>query len=320
MARQGTYQIENSRRQGSRKVCGWLLVTVIAAVAIPAQARLRDIRTAQLPKQPQVREAYEAALKIDPMAEQWNPQWRYAVPEAKVAATLNTCLKELKASELSYPHNEELFLLAGTVASYAYNLNIKGAFDAATTSLQRAHRLAPNDPRPEWFLASLECGTEDQTVQGMDSFLKLESKFPSKRLPADFWLDYMSCTTLTSMPAHTLRAAARLGRLGPLSPTARWYVEMARKRFLKTSTTKTYMPRQVWSARKTSTGILYFSDACGLGFPDGGNRKWKIYGIKNGVCRVTANVGPFQGKDGPVVPEISVFALPPKPGETLRNL
>lgn len=319
MALQRTDQFKMTARHSSREVCGWLLVAIIVLVAVPAYAGLRDIHINLLPRQPEIQEAYKAALKVEPMAEQWTAQWRYSVPKAKVAATLDTCLKELEAAEHEYPHNEELLLLTGTVASYAYNLDDKRAYDAATTSLKEARALDPNDPRPQWFLASMDCGTGPQTVQGMNSFLKLESQFSWKHFPADFWEDYMSCATLTNMPVHTLRAAARLRHLGSLSPTAKWYVEMAHTRIVKTSTTKTYAPRQVWRATETATGILYFSDACGFGFPGGDNLKWEIYGIKNGVCRVTANVGPFQGKAGTVVPEISVFALPPRPGETLSS-
>lgn len=298
---------------------GWLLVAVIAMIAIPAQARLRDIRTALLPNQPKVQKAYDAALKVEPMAEQWTAPWRYPVPRAKVAATLSTCLVELKDAEITYPHNEELFLLTGIVASYAYNLDVKGAYDAATTSLKDALKLAPNDPRPEWLLGSFYCGSGNKTLEGMDSLLKIESRFDWQKLPADFWGSYMMCATLTNMPAHVLRAASRLSQLGPLSATAKWEVEMANKRVVETSVAKTYTPTESWSVNKTSAGIQLFSDACGFGFPDGDQRNWGVYGIHNGVCMVRAKVGPFQGKDGTVVPEILVLARPPKPGETLRD-
>lgn len=301
-----------------RRAC-WVLLAIIALSAVPARARLRDIQVDKLPQHPEIQKAYKSALGVEAMAEEWSLQWRYSTPRATVAATLKTCLKELQDAERATPNNEELWLLTGTIASYAYNLDVDGAYDTATAAMNTAHSLAPNDPRPEWILGSFYCGTSDKLAQGMDSLLKVESQFDRQQLSPDFWESYMTCATLTNMPAHVLRAADQLRRLGPLSATAKWQVDMAAKHIVETSVTKSYTPQEVWSANKTPVGTEFFSHACGFGFLDGDKRDWQIYGVRDGVCMIRAKLGPFQGKAGSVFPEIMVLARPPKPGETLND-
>lgn len=313
------YRFARQTRSFLTDIRGFLLVSIIAAFTVPAHAHLSDIHTDKLPQQPEIRKAYQDVLGVESMVEGWSPQWRYSTPKALVADKLNTALKELQDAERAAPKNEELLLLTGTVANYAYNLDIDGASDATVAALKKAHTLAPSDPRPEWLLGSFYCGTGSKTLQGMDSLLKVESRFDRQQLSRDFWESYMFCASVTNMPVHVLRAADRLKSLGLPPEDVKWMVDTASKRIVATNLAKTYTPQQVWSARQSPAGTKLFSYACGFGFPDGNQRDWQVYGIRNGVCMVRARLGPFQGNAGKVFPEILVIARPPKPGETLND-
>src|SRR5271166_5184201 len=87
--------------------------------------------------------------------------------------------------EVSASDNAELFLLAGLVAHLAYNVDVEDGFQTAVDSLDRAHKLAPDDYRPQWFIGIHRCQA-NQIKDGMEQLLAIEDHIPWKQLPVEF--------------------------------------------------------------------------------------------------------------------------------------
>jgi len=85
-------------------------------------------------------------------------------------------------------------------------------YDITLKALDQAQKQAPSDVRAPWFRASLLCQTPPPKA-GADEFLSIEASHAWEQLSAAFWDDYIACASVTSMPAHTLRAADHLEKL-----------------------------------------------------------------------------------------------------------
>lgn len=190
-------------------------------------AQLHQIDLAKLPQDAGVRTAYSNVEAVEFMAHSWSPTWSYSVPKTEVASKLSLSLAELRSAQTHAQQNEELLLLTGIVAHLAYNVDVDGTYQVAVQSFEIAEKMAPGDYRPEWFLASRHCQSNEIDA-GMEQLLSLENRIPWQQLPAAFWDDYTNCSTLALMPAHTLRAIDHAVKLGEDSSAYSSAVDIAR--------------------------------------------------------------------------------------------
>ncbi len=124
-----------------------------------------------------------------------------------------------RASVNKYPDNAELALLSGLVASYAFNLDVKDSGNIAPAALSAATKLDSSDLRAQWFLAAHNCQTSKLLKEGMSAMLDVQASSRND-LPSSFWFDYMTCATLTDMPAHAAEASLHLSPTDLADPVA----------------------------------------------------------------------------------------------------
>jgi hypothetical protein len=295
------------------------LVRLIALLWIttPALAALKDIHLDKLPQDETIQKAYDEAAAVEVYAQVWTNQWRYEIPKDTVVSQLKDSLEKLQKAVVSAPGNPELLLLTGLVARYAYNVDVEGAHDMAVSSLQKAHQIAPDDVRGEWFLGIHQCQA-GLLKEGMDVLVAIESRSRWDRLSPGFWDDYISCAIVANMPAHALRAGDHLSKLNaPPSEYRDSVMEIARKRFITPDLNATYSGKEVWQARNKDSRTVFKSYMCGLSFSS--LTEWKLaqIGVQKGLCVVQLETGPHHGKAGEVVPSLVLIVRQPKPGETL---
>ena len=212
------------------------------------------------------------------------------------------------------PSNHELQLLTGLVAHFAYNVNDEAAFQIATDNLTKAAAADPSDIRGEWFLGIHQCQSL-QVVDGMNRLLSLEEK--AKNLPPDFWDDYVTCASVSILPAHTLRAIDRVASAGQPPERFKPLLDIANSRYKTADLTKIIPSHDAWTDDKLPNNrLLFTSHLCGMSFTAGGNRDLQINDVTNGVCSVTSNP---PAKKGQSVPTFLLMAKRPAEGQTLRT-
>jgi hypothetical protein len=298
---------------------GIIVVLNIFLTATPALAGLKDLHADKLPQTPDVLKAYSNVLSLEPMVDAWNAKWPYKTAKDAVVSALKGDLAELESAEKSAPDNEELSLLTGLTARYAYNVDVEPAYQVAVDAFMRAHRLVPADYRPEWFLGIHECQA-NQMKQGMSVLLDVEQQFPYQSLPIGFWDDYIFCAAISNMPAHELRAADYLEQLhAPISDSLRGVIDSARSRFREPDLSSTIKADDVWQSEQLDGAFLIKNFAFGFSFSMPSNWGVKFSDVENGVCYAQMQTGPQHGKEGDIYPNIVVISRRPKPAETLKD-
>lgn len=291
----------------------------LLSVTLPAVASLKDIHIDKLPQDESVQKAYAEATDAEKYASAWSDNWEYDTPKDKVASALKDSLDRLRKAAVSAPDNSELLLLTGLVSHYAYNLDVPGAEELAVSSLQHAHKLAPDDYRPPWFLGSQQCQGSSVKV-GMGEFLAVENRSAWDHLPPDFWDDYVFCASVANMPAHALRAGDYLRKLNaPRSETRDFLLETARKRFRPADLEVGYSTKEVWEVDKGSDRTIFKSTMCGFSFSPLADWRLRRLEVQKGICVAQIATGPHAGKAGDVTPSITVIAMPAPDGETLAD-
>lgn len=295
------------------------LVGVLLLAASPASADLKAIHKDRLPNDRPVLQAYANALSVENLVKDWSPTWRYRTPKNKVASLLESSLASLQKALRTAPRNEELLLLTGLVAHYAYNVDVKGSYRIAVSALEEAHKLSPGDFRPEWFLGIHQCES-NELKHGMDNLLGIENRFPWRKLPIGFWDDYIDCATIASMPAHVLRAVSHLKALhAPPSADVDFSAKLARNRFKPTVPTAEYPASKVWTAEKSGLALRLTNTMFGFAFSVPLAWKVGVASAAKGACSARIQTGPDAGKVSSVFPEIFVLSRQAKPGETLLD-
>jgi hypothetical protein len=208
----------------------WIILFAAILPCAVGHAQLRQIDPGKLPPDEHVKAAYSRVLPVESLTRSWSPKWAYDTPKEEVVSTLASSLHDLRSAEASAPENEELFLLTGLVAHLAYNVDVEDSYETAVQSLEKAHKLVPGDYRAEWFLGMHRCGS-DEMKEGMEELLAVENQIAWQQLPVDFWDDYINCSTMSVMPAHTLRAVDRAVQLGESPSAYSLAVDMANKRY-----------------------------------------------------------------------------------------
>ena len=294
------------------------LALLLSFLDLTTYAQLSQINPAKLPRSENTRAAYSNLIPVEPMARNWSPKWPYGIPKTQVTSILMSSLHELRSAQNAEPQNEELFLLTGLVAHMAYNVDVEEAYDTAVKSLEIAHKLAPADYRPDWFLGIHLCQSNG-IQKGMEKLLAVEERLPWQQLPLNYWDDYITCSTLSLMPAHTLRAIDHAQRLGAAPARYISLVETTRKQYVSTNATSTYSAHRAWNATQTGETTLFGSELCGMRFSLHGDWHVDVRDVTNGVCQVIVETGPYQGKNKSATPTLLVMTRSPKPQEKLED-
>jgi hypothetical protein len=298
----------------------WLALALLLS-AIPLHADIAAIHRSALPQETAVLAALDDVEKIEPFSLYWVAQslWEFDVPRQQVADRLSTDLDFLVQAVHAHPDNAELALLAGLVANYAHNLEVKGAYDSAKEMLDVAARLAPGDLRPKWFQSTLHCQSTE-IEEGAKGLLALEAAGAPDRLPIGFWGDYMECALLSGMPAHVLRAAGYLQKAnGQQSYRVRTYIEIARKRIERFDPNRNYDPSAVWLSGPEGSDEVLIGDSFGVQMTI--RRNWEKSGFQLTGDKGTSlfSSGPYPAKKGTLRPSILLLVKQAKPGQTLHE-
>jgi len=296
-----------------------LLLAGSLALSVPQlRADVAAIHANALPQETAVLAALDDAKQLEPYSQSWTMNWDYPVAKDEVAARLSKDLGFLTLAAKSHPDNAELLLLTGLVARYAYNLDINGSYDAAMSALDQAQKLTPSDFRAPWFRATLQCQTT-QPKPGADEFLSIETSHAWNQLPVAFWDDYIECVSLTSMPAHALRAASYIEEMhAPVSARRAALIDSARKRFDPYDPNKNYEPKDVWQAENVGDDTIFTSTLCGVRLRVHGNWQINRLDFTNASCVALFTSGPYQATTRTMRPSVMLLVQQPKEGETLE--
>ncbi|HXP11871.1 MAG TPA: hypothetical protein VN828_25410 [Acidobacteriaceae bacterium] len=283
-------------------------------VCLPCHSQLGEIDTTKLPQSPAVQAAYRSAHDLEPYARTWSPKWNYDIPQSQVQDKLADDLGILAKALQADPSNHELQLLTGLVAHFAYNVNDEAAFQIAKDNLTKAASADPSDIRGEWFLGIHQCQSL-QVVDGMNRLLTLEDKV--HKLPADFWDDYITCASVSILPAHTLRAIDRAVAVGQPPEKFKTLSGIASSRYKTADLSKTITAHDVWTAEKLpNDGMSFISRLCGVSFSVNGNWELQINDVTNGICSATSSP---PAKKGQSVPTFLLMVKAPTDGQTLED-
>ena len=292
---------------------GFLTLLLVAS----ASAQIRQINPTKLPRTSRVQDVYSSLPSVEPMARNWNSTWPFDTPKAQVVSLLSSSLRELRSSAPDAPQNEELLLLTGLVAHFAYNVDVPDTYEVAVQSFEEASKLAPNDYRAGWFLAMHRCQS-DEIKLGMEQMLRVETEYQWRDLPVDFWDDYINCSTMSLMPAHTLRAIDHAVHLGEQPANYSSATDIAHNRYKSTNATDTYNAHEAWQATQNGD-VRFTSDLCGIGFSAHGDWHVDIKDIAKGTCLLTAETSPYPSRSGYSWPTLLLLTRVPKAQETLDD-
>jgi len=298
--------------RGRTVLCAVLMFTAQACAQLP------QVNPEKLPQDQGVQKAYLEIRLVEPMAHNWNPSWTYDTPKDRVVALLTSSLSVLQSAETAASENEELLLLTGLVAHLAYNVDVEKTYEVAVQSFEKASKLTPADYRPEWFLAMHRCQSNESRI-GMEQMLAIEDRLPWQQLPVDFWDDYINCSTIALMPAHTLRALDHATHLGKNSSEYAAAIDIAHKRYKPTDATSTYPAREAWQATEGEGHVQFTSQLCGVSFSAHGDWHTDIRDVAKGTCVSTLETGPYPGKSGNSSPTLLLLTRPAKSDESLDD-
>ncbi|HUN83794.1 MAG TPA: hypothetical protein VMU48_05410 [Terracidiphilus sp.] len=296
-----------------------LFILFFCFASLPALADIAAIHADALPQETAVLAALDDARQLEPYGAGYTPEWKYPIPKKEVADRLEKDLGLLTVALQNHPDNAELALLTGLVADYAYNLDVPDSHEKAVAAFETARKLAPSDIRAPWFHAHLLCQTVE-TKPGMEKFLSIEATHPLDQLPEAFWQDYMYCATVTSMPAHVLRAASYLDKLhAPQSNVRTLLVDTARKRFDAFDPNKKYDPRDVWQGANDGADTQFTSTMCGVHFSVPATWSVNRLALSNNSCVAYFSTGPYKAVTTSLRPSILLMIQQATAGETLQD-
>jgi len=297
-----------------------LLFTFLLVLSISnGFANVAAIHADGLPQETAVLAALDDAKELEPYSHSWTMNWKFPIAKEDVATRLGKDIGFLSFALKNHPENTELLLLTGLVARYAYNLDVNGSYDIALDVLSRSQKLVPSDVRAPWFRATLLCQTT-QPDSGAKEFLSIEDGHPWDQLPAAFWDDYMECASVTSMPAHVLRAAQHFDKLHAATSDMRNFLANgAQKSFDAFDQKKKYEPKDVWLGANADKDTAFTSTSCGLRLRAHGDWTVNQIGLEKGTCIALFSTGPYKATKHTLSPSILVLVRQPKENETLLD-
>jgi hypothetical protein len=303
-----------------RKNAALLFTILLSFLTQQVHADVAAIHADKLPQETAILAALDDVKELEPYSQSWTLKWHYPIAKDEVATRLGNDLGFLTIALKSHPDNSELLLLTGLVARYAYNLDVKGSYDIALNVLAQAQKLVPSDVRAQWFRATLTCQTMEPKA-GANEFLSIEASHDWEKLPIAFWDDYMECASVTSMPAHILRAADHLEKMHAVDSGMRTFLANgARKRFDAFDLKREYDPKEVWmGTRIGSKDVELTSTSCGLQLRVHGDWSIKNIALDNGRCLAWFKTGLYQAVTQKLYPTVLVIVRQSNNNETLQD-
>ena len=295
-----------------------LLVGVGLLAAQGAVAQVREIDAGKLPQDGATQATYKRLVANERYGQAWSNQWAYEVPKAEVAGIFTLSLAQLTEAAKAAPENHELQLLAGLTAHFAYNVDVEAAYEPAMKFLEAAAVSEGADYRANWFLGMQECQA-NQGDKGMPLLLGVEDGVEWQKLPADFWTDYVTCATVTGMPAHALRGIGRAVAGGAPAGNFEFVKGVNEKRFLASEVTGEYASKQVWSADGVNGDVVLTSRLCGISLTAHGDWGTNAYDVKNGTCALVLQPPAYPAKVGKSSPSVMLMSQAAGAGETLED-
>lgn len=294
------------------------LFVCLFALARVASAQLAEIDPAKLPPGGAAQGIYTRLLPIERYGQSWSNTWNYDVPKKEIVGQFTAALNKLTTASKAAPANQELLLLTGLVAHFAYNVDVESAWDPAVKFLQEAAKNDSADYRANWFLGIHQCQATDNGP-GMSKLLAVEASLPWQKLPIDFWNDYVTCSVVTMMPAHGLRAITRAVSLGAPAQSFTRLADIENKRFLPSDGNASYTAKQAWSADKIGGDVIFTSNLCGVAVT--AHESWgaDIEDVKGGQCAAIFSPPAYKSRLGKSSPSVMLLERGPKAGESLSD-
>jgi hypothetical protein len=302
-------------RFAARRILPALLLTLLVR---STTAQLHEIDPNKLPQDTAVQTTYQKLVPMEQYAQAWSNVWRYTIPKKQVAAEFTSGLDELTKAAKTAPDNRELQLLTGLVAHLAYNLDVEKAYQPAVGLLTKAAEEDPTDVRGDWFLGIHLCQA-DLMDKGMDRLLSVEARQPWQKLPIDFWADYMTCSTVALMPAHTLRAIDHAIQLGSPAEGFQQMKEIAEKRYKSSEPDVPYAKGDVWQADQAKDDFTFTNYLCGFAFQARANWGVGIQDVNKNTCVAQLEPPAYPARHGSSSPTVLVLARLAKSGESLAD-
>jgi hypothetical protein len=293
-----------------------LIVFLFVLSGQQGSAQLREIDSTKLP--PDAAAAYAKVLPYEQYVQGWSDKWNYDVPRNEVVSVLSSALTQLTASAKAAPENHELQVLTGLVAHYAYNVDVKDSFDSSVHFLQLATQSDSSDIRPNWFLGIHQCQA-NQGDMGMPRLIAVEESSDWRHLPLDFWDAYVTCSMLTLMPAHTLRAIDHATQLGASPDSMKNIVDIENKRYKSSDAASTYPAHDAWEAENHGDDVTFTTRLCGVSFAVHSNWIPKIPDVQHGTCSAVFEPPEYPAKHGKSSPSVLLMARPAKAQEALSD-
>ena len=302
-------------RFAARRIFLALLLTLLVR---STTAQLHEIDPNKLPQDTAVQTTYQKLVPMEQYAQAWSNVWRYTIPKRQVLAEFTSGLDELTKAVKTAPDNRELQLLTGLVAHLAYNLDVEKAYQPAVDLLTKAAAVDRTDVRGDWFLGIHLCQAAI-IDKGMDRLLGVEAREPWQKLPIDFWADYMTCSTVALMPAHTLRATDHAIQLGAPAAGFQQMKEIAEKRYKPSEPDVAYAKRDVWQADQANDEFTFTNYLCGFAFHARANWGVGIQDVNKNTCVAQLEPPAYPARHGSSSPTVLVLARLSKPGESLAD-
>jgi hypothetical protein len=154
----------------------------------------------------------------------------------------------------------------------------------------------------------------------MSALLRVEEKYPTKDLPEGFWVDYLSCSHLTLMPVHGLRALSRASETGHINDRLqKYYRGLIDTRLKSTELDKDYSFKDVWINTKEGNTPAFFNPSIGLSFKIDGNWRLQLGDLKHGSSVTSVELPEIKGIKKPMVPTFTIIAKAVRQGESLND-
>lgn len=301
------------------KVSAAAIVALVVALPCTLAAEVASIHRDKLPQTTTILAAYDDAQRVEHCVDYWAPVWQCDLTKDDVVATLGKDHGFLQVAIKENPNNIELRLLAAEVDQFAYNVDIPGAFQSFQDALDINDAPLQADMRAQWFRANFECRLT-RSSPGAEIFLQIEKEHEWNKLPVAFWKNYANCATLTSMPAHALRALDHWGQLKPGANAVRdTFITLNRKHFDEFNPKKVYEDKDVWRAFPLDNDLGLTATVCGISLRL--KKDWKLMNMtfQNGTCLLAFGTGPYKANVGELWPTVMMLVARPEPGETFEQ-
>jgi hypothetical protein len=283
-----------------------------------AFSQMHEIDAVKLPQDPGVQATYAQVGRYEKYGQTWTNKWAYDVAKADVVSVFRLSLATLTEADKKSPGNHELQMFGALVAHFAYNVDVETAYDAEVQFLKEASVSGPGDFRISWFSGMQQCQA-NQGAKGMPLLLGIEDGARVEELPVDFWEDYVTCATVTRMPAHSLRAIGRAVQMGAPAEGFRVLKGMNEKSFKASDVGATYSAREAWAAEGGHGDVVFTSRLCGVLFAARSSWGADIRDVAKGTCVAIFSPPAYPAKVGKSSPSVMLLSQPAEAGETLND-